>query len=154
MKELIRPTCVNVIIRIFMIRGKKLKSFRVNIAWGCEKTRSRILQSQVFLHCWKVCYSCLVVSKEASLAQKADLVRKCLEKIRGALTVPKKNSRRLIFQKFVQTSFFLTACWVNSARVSSWAFFRKRWSRRTTRYQALTLSGHLQFTGTKLIGHL
>ena len=43
----------------------------------------------------KVCYSCLVVSKEASVAQKASLVRKCLEKIRDALAVPEKDSRRL-----------------------------------------------------------
>ena len=48
----------------------------------------------------------------------------------------------LIFQKFVQISFFLTACWVKPARVSSWASFKKRWSRRTTRYQAVTLSTH------------
>ena len=43
----------------------------------------------------KVCFSCLVVIKKASVAQKANLVRKCLEKIRGALTVPEKDSRRL-----------------------------------------------------------
>ena len=29
------------------------------------------------------------------MAQKANLVRKCLEKIRGALTVPEKECRRL-----------------------------------------------------------
>ena len=45
----------------------------------------------------------------------------------------------LIFQKFVQISFFLTACWVKPAWVSSWASFKKQ---QTTRYQAVTLSTH------------
>ena len=34
-----------------------------------------------------------LVSKKASVAQKANLVRKCLEKIRGTLTVLKKDSQ-------------------------------------------------------------
>ena len=63
----------------------------------------------------KVCYSCLVVSKEASMAQKANLVRKCLEKIRGALTVPEKDSRRLYDRAWLDlskicTDFFLSYC--------------------------------------------
>ena len=44
----------------------------------------------------KVCFSCLVVSKEASVAQKANEVKKCLERITGASIVLEKDSRRVI----------------------------------------------------------
>ena len=52
------------------------------------------------------------------MAQKANLVRKCLEKNKRCLTeqCPKRTvegymiKHDVIFQKFVQISFFLTAC--------------------------------------------
>ena len=64
----------------------------------------------------KVCFSCLVVSKEASVAQKANKVMKCLK----SNTFPEQCSKGtvegyviehdFIFKKFVQISFFLTSC--------------------------------------------
>ena len=48
----------------------------------------------------------------------------------------------LILKKFLKISFFLNCCRDKPARVSSWASLNKHRSRRTTRYQAVTLSTH------------
>ena len=39
----------------------------------------------------KVCFSCLVVFKKASVAQKANFVRKCLEKNKRCLNSARKR---------------------------------------------------------------
>ena len=43
----------------------------------------------------KVCFFCVVVSKKTSVAQRANFVRKCLEKNKRCLNSARKDSRRL-----------------------------------------------------------
>ena len=94
---IIQPLCTVLLVLPHVMHGRELStlvvllSFLLCVTLECHfealRKQDRVFYSHRFFFplLEKVCFFCVVVSKKASVAQKANLVRKCLEKNKRCL---------------------------------------------------------------------